>query len=135
MIRPTSLRARRGTTLIRRPSWSNLTVPSISEKIVQSRPTPTFLPGVPLRPVLAAEDAAGLGDLAAEELDPQHLRIRVAAVAARALSFFVSHESSIPLRCDSQRPAIGLSIDIREAESTRDRPPRCHSVRAFRIAE
>src|SRR3954466_13705913 len=33
-----------GTTLIRRPSWSNLTVPSMSEKIVQSRPRATFLP-------------------------------------------------------------------------------------------
>src|SRR5262245_58625671 len=34
-----------GRTLIRRPPWSKWTFPSISEKIVQSRPTPTFLPG------------------------------------------------------------------------------------------
>ena len=84
-----------GTTLIRRPSWSNLTLPSISEKIVQSRPTPTFLPGPPLRALLAADDAPGLGRLAAVELDPQHLGIRVAAVAARSLTFLMSHDSCV----------------------------------------
>src|SRR4051794_40194135 len=46
---------------------------------------------MPPGPALAADDAAGLGVLAAEELDPQHLRIRVAAVAARALPFLVCH--------------------------------------------
>jgi hypothetical protein len=34
-----------GSTLMRRPPWSKWTFPSINEKIVQSRPTPTFLPG------------------------------------------------------------------------------------------
>src|SRR5262249_33442708 len=43
--------------------------------------------------VLPAEDAARPGRLASEKLDSQHLRIRVAAVAARALSLLVSHGS------------------------------------------
>src|SRR5690348_8492072 len=37
--------AANGSTLIRRPPWSKWTFPSISEKIVQSRPIPTFFPG------------------------------------------------------------------------------------------
>ena len=98
--------------MIRRPPWSNVTLPSISEKIVQSRPTPTFLPGCHLRAVLPAEDAARLGDLAAEELDSQHLRIRVAAVAARALSFFVSHGIGYP---ENRIADVSTGPSVREA--------------------
>src|SRR5262249_39003634 len=39
-----------GSTLIRPPCWSNFTRPSISEKIVQSRPIETFLPARHLVP-------------------------------------------------------------------------------------
>src|SRR5207249_4572157 len=49
------------------------------------------LSGAPLGAILAADDAAGFGVLAAEQLDAQHLRIRVAAVAARPLPFLVRH--------------------------------------------
>ena len=80
-----------GTTLIRRPPWSNITLPLTTEYMRPVAAHADILARVPLRAVLAAEDAAGLGELAAEEFDSQHLRIRVAAVAARSLSFFVSH--------------------------------------------
>jgi hypothetical protein len=49
---------------------------------------------MPLGSVLPAKDAAGFGELASEQFDSEHLRIRVATVAARALSLFMSHESS-----------------------------------------
>jgi len=54
-----------------------------------------ILAWMPASSALAAEDAAGLGNLAPEKLDTQHLRIRVAAIAARALSLFVSHRSIV----------------------------------------
>jgi hypothetical protein len=50
---------------------------------------------MPASSALSAKNAAGFGKLAPEELDTQHLRVRVAAIAARALSLFVSHESII----------------------------------------
>src|SRR2546427_1462347 len=43
-----------------------------------------------LRPALADEDGACADDLAAVDLDPEHLRVRVAAVARRAAAFLVS---------------------------------------------
>jgi hypothetical protein len=45
----------------------------------------------PARTPLTTDDATGLGELAAIQLDAQHLRVRVTAIAARALSFFMSH--------------------------------------------
>src|SRR5438874_9354140 len=43
-----------------------------------------------LRPALADKDGARADDLAAVDLDPEHLRVRVAAVARRAAAFLVS---------------------------------------------
>src|SRR2546430_6377220 len=43
-----------------------------------------------LRPALADKDGACADDLAAVDLDPEHLRVRVAAVARRAAAFLVS---------------------------------------------
>src|SRR6185295_8572579 len=45
-----------------------------------------------LRPALADEDRSARDRLAAVPLDPEVLRVRIAAVAARALSLFVRHE-------------------------------------------
>src|SRR5512135_2783336 len=56
---------------------------------------PDVLARVPLRALLPADDAARLGQLAAEQLDPQHLRVRVAAVAAGALPLLVSHRYAV----------------------------------------
>jgi hypothetical protein len=67
----------------------------------ENRPIPTdadVLAGMPPRSALAAEDAAGLRMLAAKKFDAQHLWIRVAAIAAGALSLFMSHETIVPLR-------------------------------------
>ena len=48
--------------------------------------------GMEARPPLADEDAAAGDELAAEALDAQHLRIRVATVAGAADAFLVSHD-------------------------------------------
>src|SRR5437588_10746411 len=42
-----------------------------------------------LGPALADQNGAGADDLAAVDLDPKHLRVRVAAVARRAAAFLV----------------------------------------------
>jgi hypothetical protein len=55
---------------------------------------PDVLARMPLGSILPAEDAAGFRELASEQFDSEHLRIRVATVAARALSLFMSHESA-----------------------------------------
>src|SRR4051812_43453479 len=61
--------------------------PVASDADVLARPPP--------RALLTADDAPGLGDLAAEELDSQHLGVRIAPVAARSLTFFVSHDRGV----------------------------------------
>src|SRR5690349_21296056 len=55
--------------------------------------------GVELGADLAHEDRTGLHVLAREALHAAHLRVGVATVASRALSFFVSHDAyaSIPV--------------------------------------
>src|SRR6266480_4751232 len=57
--------------------------------------------GAELRAALAHEDHPGLHFLAGEDLDPEHLRVRVAPVARRAESFFVSHLVLLLLRGES----------------------------------
>src|SRR5207253_2177702 len=47
--------------------------------------------GIELRAALADDDRSAADELAGEPLHAEHLRLRVAAVARRALSFFVSH--------------------------------------------
>src|SRR5215472_11180784 len=49
------------------------------------------LAGVELGAALANDDRAGRHRLAAEHLDAEHLRLRVAAVARRAAAFFLCH--------------------------------------------
>src|SRR5262249_8155283 len=50
-----------------------------------------ILPGVETSTALANKNRAAGNKLAGEALDAEHLRLRVAAVARRTLSFFVSH--------------------------------------------
>src|SRR5439155_5940168 len=49
--------------------------------------------GPEARAALAHDDLAAADRLAREDLDPEHLRVRVAAVAARAKSLLMSHLS------------------------------------------
>src|SRR5436190_3692477 len=50
--------------------------------------------GVELGAALAHDDRAGRNDLAAEHLDAEHLRLRIAAVTRRAAAFFLCHVSA-----------------------------------------
>ena len=52
------------------------------------------LAGSPLGAALPANDRPGLRELTAEQLDAQPLRVRVAAVSAGTLTFFMSHETT-----------------------------------------
>ena len=100
-----------GMTLIRRPPWSNMTLPVIIEKIVQSRPTRTFLPGWRLRAVLHLQRMSlGSASLTAKSSIPPHLRARVAAVAARVLFLFAAIELSSVSRRFEKRLS-GCSCD------------------------
>src|SRR5437773_12556486 len=54
-----------------------------------------------LRPTLTDENHPGLDLLAGEDLHAEHLRVRIATVARRAKSFFVSHLVLLLLRCES----------------------------------
>src|SRR2546430_13818056 len=56
-----------------------------------------------LRPALADKDGPCPDDLAAGELDPEHLRVRVAAGARRAAAFLVS-QLLPPLLGPARRP-------------------------------
>src|SRR5262249_43939644 len=56
--------------------------------------------GEELRAALPDEDRAARHELAAEGLDAEPLRVRVAAVAGRALSLFVCHGRPLPLPFD-----------------------------------
>src|ERR1051325_11415005 len=47
--------------------------------------------GVELRSALADDDRAAGDELSGETLHTEHFRLRIAAVAGRALSFFMSH--------------------------------------------
>jgi hypothetical protein len=55
-----------------------------------------ILARAPSRSPLSANDAPRFGRLASEELDSQHLRIRVATVATGSLTFLMSHFRLLP---------------------------------------
>src|SRR5579859_4201320 len=52
---------------------------------------PNACPSGDLGPALPDDDGPGVDDLAAEDLDAQHLRFGIAAVAGGAASFLVCH--------------------------------------------
>src|SRR3954454_3215136 len=56
--------------------------------------------GIKPRPALADQNRTTGDELAGETLDAEHFRLRIAAVARRALSFFMSHGCS-PLEIDA----------------------------------
>src|SRR4051812_25792463 len=56
--------------------------------------------GIETRSALTDENRAAGDELAGEALDAEHFRLRIAAVARRALSFFMSHGCS-PLEIDA----------------------------------
>src|SRR5262249_1567202 len=59
---------------------------------------PDVQPGMKACAALPDEDAATGDELAAEALDAEHLRIRIAAVAGAADAFFVGHASDLDVR-------------------------------------
>ncbi len=69
----------------------NSTTPARVAKIVWSRPRPAPSPGRKRVPRWRTRISPPLDLLAGEDLDAEHLRVRVAAVAARAESLLVSH--------------------------------------------
>ena len=77
--------------LTRRPSRSNLTTPSISA--IERKIVPLADAAARMETIahLADQDVAGDDALAAESLDAPSLRLRIAAVAAGALTFFMCH--------------------------------------------
>src|SRR5207247_7199673 len=85
-------------------------------------PAPDVLAGVELRADLAHEDGAGRHVLARVGLHPAELRVAVAAVAAGALTFLVSHGVLIGrdrvLSWERSRPRSardhGVDADVRE---------------------
>src|SRR3954453_19492995 len=61
--------------------------------------------GIETRPALADQNRTAGNELAGEGLDAEHFRLRIAAVARRALSFFMSHGCS-PLEIDAVDPKL-----------------------------
>ena len=82
-------------TTLRPPLWPNSTAPASRANRVSSPPRPTFCAGVEVGAALADDDLAGLDDLAAEALDAEVLRVRVATVAGRGRALFVCHVLSL----------------------------------------
>jgi len=70
------------------------------------------LPGLPLRAVLPHDDGAAADDLATEALDTEALRLAVATVAARSLTFLVSHGSNNLQLSRPGRPDARLGADF-----------------------
>ena len=77
--------------IVRGPDLAYFTLPSRRANSVKSRPMPTYGPGWTTVPDLTNQDVAGGDAFASVTLDPPALRVRVAAVAGAALSFFVCH--------------------------------------------
>src|SRR5262249_46326241 len=78
------------------PLEGDLAVDEREERVVLTEAD--VLASVERRTDLADDDAAGGDVLAAEDLHATALRRRIATVARRALTFFVSHCRSTPLR-------------------------------------
>ena len=70
------------------PWSSNCTRPSIFAKIVSSLPMPRVQARAEPASALAHDDGAAADDVAVVRLDAEPLRVRVAAVAGTALSFY-----------------------------------------------
>ena len=73
---------------------------------------PTLSPGMHLGAALAHDDAAGGDELAAESLDAEALRLRIASVARAAACFLVCHVvCSLKLR-DADDFDLGVVLPV-----------------------
>ena len=96
----------------RAPWSSNRTRPATFAKIVSSLPRPAFRPGLEPAAALPHDDRSAGHDVAVVRLDAEPLRIRVAAVAGAALTFFMSHRLV---------DLTDLNDDVRDADAREER--------------
>src|SRR5207244_8317102 len=77
--------------------------------------------GAELRPALAHDDHAGLDVLAGEDLDAEHLGVRVAAVPRGTEAFLVSHLAVLLLQRDLRLERSERALSLRVLLLVRER--------------
>src|SRR5690606_715644 len=81
-----------------------------------------LIPRLELRTALAHDDRTHLGCLPAIELDASELRVGVATVLGRSLSFFMCHDP--PFRLRSRLRVSGEASGLRRAQQYSEDPGR-----------